>query len=95
MQMPRDDGSQLPLPYGWCQGYLAGVEFAGEKERDAMLADEQAGALLTPILSFLMYEEGQWFNPPNEAVHRETVGQLGEAAVALFRWFDARRPPSH
>lgn len=95
MQMPRDDGSLLPLPYGWCQGYLAGIEFGGETERDAMLADEQAGTLLTPILSFLMYEEDQWFNPPNEAAHRETVDQLGEAAVALFRWLSERHASSH
>ena len=95
MQMPRDDGSLLPLPYGWCQGYLAGVDFGGETARDAMLADEQAGTLLTPILAFLMYEEDQWFNPPNEAAHRETVGQLGEAAIALFRWSSDRSASSH
>ncbi len=48
-------------------------------------------ALLTPIMSFLMYEEEQWFNPPNEAAHRETVDQLGEIAVALYQW-SLRRP---
>jgi yecA family protein len=90
LQMPRDDGSLLPLPYGWCQGYMAGVEFLGEERRDALLADEQAGALLTPVLSFLMYEEAQWFDPPNEAVHRETVGQLGDVAVALYQWWRRR-----
>lgn len=90
LQMPRDDGSMLPLPYGWCQGYVAGVDFLGEDQRDQLIADEQAGSLLTPVLSFLMYEEEQWFDPPDEAAHRETVEQLAGAAVALFQWWQGR-----
>ena len=86
LQMPRDDGSTLPLPYGWCQGYVAGVDYLGEEQRDLLISDEQAGSLLAPVLSFLMYEQDQWFDPPNEEAHRETVGQLGEAAVGLFQW---------
>jgi len=92
LQMPRDDGTMLPLPYGWCQGYVAGLEFLGEERRDALMADEQAGNMLTPILSFLMYEEGQWFDPPDEAAHRETVGEIGEHAVGLFHWWRTRSP---
>lgn len=95
LQLPREDGSSLPLPYGWCQGYMAGVEFTGEVQRDALLADEEAGTWLTPVLSFLMYDEAQWFNPPNEAAHRETVGQLGEAAVALHQWSLAQADRAH
>jgi yecA family protein len=91
LEMPRDDGSTLPLPYGWCQGYVAGLEYLGEERRDRLIADEEAGALLAPILSFLMYEEAQLFDPPNEAAHRETAGELGEAAIGLFRWWQ-RRP---
>mgnify|MGYP001816615663 CR=1 FL=1 len=90
LQLPRDDGSQLPLPYGWCQGYWAGVEQLGEVRRDRMMADEQASMLLAPIMSFLMYEQAQWFDPPNELAHRETVEQLGDAAVGLFQWWQAR-----
>ena len=86
LQMPRDDGSVLPLPYGWCQGYMAGVEFMGEASRDALLADEEAAAHLAPLLSFLMYEESQWFVPPNETAHRETVGEIGDHVLALHRW---------
>lgn len=93
LQMPRDDGSMLPLPYGWCQGYASGMEFLGDDHREQMLADEQAAAWLTPILSFLMYDEAQWFDPPNEAAHRETVGELGDAAENLFRWHE-REPGS-
>jgi yecA family protein len=87
LQLPRDDGSMLPLPYGWCQGYVAGVDFLGGQQRDRLIGDEQASALLAPILSFMMYEQGQWFDPPNEAAHRETVGELGAAAVGLFLWW--------
>ena len=91
LQMPRDDGSMLPIPYGWCQGYVAGLEFLGEDLRDRLIHDQQAGALLAPVLSFLMYEESQWFEPPNEAAHRETVGELAEAAVGLFNWWRSER----
>jgi hypothetical protein len=87
LQLPRDDGSVLPLPYGWCQGYVAGVDSLGEHQRERLIGDERAGALLAPILSFLMYAEDQWFDPPDEAAHRETVDQLGDAAVGLFRWW--------
>jgi yecA family protein len=92
LQLPRDDGSTLPLPYGWCQGYVAGVEFLGDDLRDRLIADEQAGVLLAPVLSFLMYEEDQWFDPPNEATHRETVGELADAALGLFHWWRVQRP---
>ena len=90
LQMPRDDGSSLPLPYGWCQGYVAGVDQLGEAQRDRLMADEQAGSLLAPVLSFLMYGQDQWFDPPDEAAHRETVGHLGEAAVGLYQWWQGR-----
>lgn len=89
-QMPRDDGSPLPLPYGWCQGYVAGMDLFGEEQRELVLADAQAAALLAPVLSFLMYEERQWFDPPDEAAHRETTGELGQAAVGLFRWWQGQ-----
>jgi yecA family protein len=87
LRLPRDDGSTLPLPYGWCQGYIAGVDYLGEQQRDRMIGDEHAGALLAPIMSFMMYEQDQWFDPPNEAAHRETVDELGDAAVGLFLWW--------
>lgn len=86
LQMPRDDGSMLPIPYGWCQGYVAGIEFLGEAVRDSLNENEQAASLLAPILSFLMYEENQWFDPPNLEAHRETVAELGGAALELYRW---------
>lgn len=91
LQLPRDDGSTLPLPYGWCQGYMAGVEFLGEDQRDRLLGDERAGGLLTPILSFLMYDEAQWFDPPDEAAHREAADELGDSAVGLYQWWQAGR----
>ncbi len=86
LQVPREDDVTLPLPYGWCQGYMAGVAFLGDHQRDRMLADERASALLAPILSFLMYEEDQWFDPPNLAAHCETAGELADAAIGLYRW---------
>ena len=70
---------------------MAGLEFLGDERRDALIADQQAGALLAPVLSFLMYEEDQWFDPPDEAAHRETVGELGDAAIGLYRWWLTRQ----
>ena len=90
MQMPREDGSMLPLPYGWCEGYVLGLNTAGEDRRELAAADEQAAARLTPIYAFLMYEESQMFDPPDEQAHRETVGELGESAVWLHRWWQQR-----
>ena len=86
LQLPREHDGTLPLPYGWCQGYMAGIAFLGDHQRDRMLADERASALLAPILSFLLYEEEQWFDPPNLAAHCETVCELADSAVGLYRW---------
>ena len=90
IEMPREDGSVLPLPYGWCQGYVMGLELQGEEAQSAMLEDETLSGLLTPIFAFLMYDESQLFNPPNEAAHRESVGELGDSAVGLYRWWQNR-----
>lgn len=90
MQMPREDGSMRPLPYGWCEGYALGLNTAGEDRREQAAADEQAAARLTPIYAFLMYEESQMFDPPDEQAHCETVGELGESAVWLYRWWQQR-----
>lgn len=91
MQMPREDGSMLPLPYGWCEGYVLGLNTAGEDLRDLAAADEEAAARLTPIFAFLMYDEQQMFDPPDESAHREAVGELGDAAVWLHRWWRQRQ----
>ena len=91
MQMPRDDGSVLPLPYGWCEGYLLGLNSAGEERLEQVLNDEEAAARMTPIYAFLMYDESQMFDPPDEQAHRDTVGELGENALWLHRWWRNRR----
>ncbi len=90
MQYPRDDGTMLPIPYGWCQGYMTGLDAMGEEMLDHLSADQQAAANVSPILTFLMYEEEQYFNPPNEDAHRETVDELGACAVNLYRWWQAQ-----
>lgn len=93
MQMPREDGSMLPLPYGWCEGYVLGLNTAGEDLRERVAADEDAVARLTPIYSFLLYEQAQMFDPPDEQIHRETVAELGECAVWLHRWWRQQGVP--
>ena len=81
----------LPLPYGWCEGYLVGWNFHGEEVLDMMVADEEAAALLGPVVAFLMYEEDQLMDPPDPEAHRETAAELGPSAIGLYRWWLPRR----
>ena len=85
------DEAPLPLPYGWCEGYLVGWNFHGEEVLDRMAGDEEAAALLGPVVAFLMYEEDQLMDPPDPEAHRETVAELGPSAVGLYRWWLPRR----
>lgn len=87
MQMPRDDGSMLPLPYGWCEGYLQGLSILGEEVYSQALGDEQVADWLAPMMNFMMYDEQQMFDPPEEDEHREGVSLLGEAAVSIYQWW--------
>jgi hypothetical protein len=38
-----------------------------------------------------MYDEEQWFDPPNLAAHRETVAELGDSALGLYQWWLQRQ----
>lgn len=90
MQMPREDGSMLPIPFGWCQGYISGLEMLGETVRDTALDDAEAAAYLAPIFAFMMYDESQYFDPPDEDQHRATVAELGPSAISMFHWWNTR-----
>lgn len=87
MQMPRDDGSMLPLPYGWCEGYAQGLAMLGEDLHAQALDSAEVSARLSPIFAFMMYSQEQMFDPPDEAAHREAVSELGDAAVFIHRWW--------
>lgn len=89
--LPREDEDDLPLPYGWCEGYIEGLRLHGEDTLERMGGDEQASAQLAGIMAFLMYEEEQMFDPPNEDTHFELTDNLGDAAVALFAWWSSAR----
>jgi uncharacterized protein len=84
----------LPLPYGWCEGYIMGWNVHGEDTLDAMAADKEAALSLGPVAAFLMYEEDQLLAPPNEEEHRIAADQLADSAVALYRWWFPRRNSS-
>ena len=85
---PADnDEDPLPLPYGWCEGYMFGMNMHGEHARERMSTDAQASQLLAPIMAFLMYEEDQLLNPPNTEVHRQTTQELPMAAMSLYSWW--------
>jgi uncharacterized protein len=81
----------LPLPFGWCEGYLRGWELHGEGALDRMLGDEDAEPMLAPIMVFLMYEEEHLLNPPDEQMHRNTVDEIGNSVQNIFDWWFERR----
>lgn len=83
----ENDDEPLPLPYGWCEGYMFGMNLHGEHARERMSTDAQASQLLGPILAFLMYEEDQLLNPPDVEAHRQTVQELPMAAMGLYAWW--------
>ncbi len=90
LSVEREDGS-LPLPYGWCEGYLVGWNFHGEAVLDTMVEEQEAAALMGPVVAFLMYDEAQLMDPPDVEAHRATVAELGPSAVGLYRWWLPRR----
>jgi uncharacterized protein len=85
------EDAPLPLPYGWCEGYIMGWNQHGESVLDDMAGDEDAAQHLGPVAAFLMYEEDQLLNPPNEDEHRLAADQLADSAVALYQWWKPRR----
>jgi len=90
MQMPREDGSMLPLPYGWCEGYAQGMSVLGEEAQTQVLDSNEAAGHLSLIFTFLQYDQQQMFNPPDEGAHRQAVSELGESAVFLYRWWQSQ-----
>lgn len=91
---PIEGGEPLPLPYGWCQGYVRGLHLHGEGAVEQAATDERAAAHLAPIAAFLTYEERQMLDPPDEAAHRATAAELGGAAQALYHWWRGPQPDS-
>lgn len=84
---PMEDGEPLPLPYGWCEGFMLGLKLHGETEQERIHQDIGASQHLALIGSFLLYEQDQLLNPPDEAVHREIAASLPRAVTALYDWF--------
>ncbi len=91
LSMEENYDEPLPLPYGWCEGYIMGWNAHGEDTIDTMAQDEEAALNLGPIAAFLMYEEDQLLAPPDEREHRLAADQLADSAVNLFRWWLPRR----
>ncbi len=90
-----DQDDPLPLPFGWCQGYVQGMYMHGEAAVEEAGTDEEAARLLSPIAAFLTYEEEQMMNPPDPVAHRAAAAELAGSAVGLFHWWLPRRevPP--
>jgi uncharacterized protein len=88
---PVERAEPLPLPYGWCQGYVQGLHLHGEGAVEEAATDERAAEFLAPIAAFLMYEEKELLDPPDEAGHRQTAAELGGSAQGLFDWWRQTR----
>ena len=88
---PLESADPLPLPYGWCQGYVQGMYMHGEGTVEESGSDAEAAGYLAPIAAFLMYEQDQYLDPPDSQVHRETAEQLAGAALGLYHWWLPRR----
>jgi uncharacterized protein len=84
---PEPDTDPLPLPYGWCEGYLFGLALQGDDIRERMARDEQAADLLSPIMAFMAYEQEQLLEPPDPRQHRQVVAELPDAAIKIHRWW--------
>lgn len=87
VHLPMVGDAALPLPYGWCQGYLQGLKLHGEEALEAAGNDVAAAVWLTPIAAFLMYPEDQRLAPPEPEAHRRTAAELAGAALGLYRWW--------
>jgi yecA family protein len=85
------EDNPLPLPYGWCEGYIIGWNMHGESALDDMAGDEKAALHLGPVAAFLMYEEEQLLKPPNEAEHRLAADHLADSAMAIYHWWKPKR----
>ena len=88
---PEEDTDPLPLPYGWCEGYLFGLSLQGDDIRERMSTDQEAADLLAPIMSFMMYEQEQLLEPPDPLQHRQVVSELPDAAMKIHRWWSTRK----
>lgn len=91
---PMQDEDPLPLPYGWCEGYLHGLGLHGEGVAEQVARQEETSAQLAPILAFMMYEDEQLLDPPDVTAHRELAAELAGSAIQLYRWWKIQRESS-
>jgi len=88
---PMHGEDPLPLPYGWCEGYLHGLDLHGEGVAEQVAKQEETSPQLAPILAFMMYEDSQLLDPPDPAAHRELAAELAGSAIQLYRWGQTQR----
>ncbi len=86
------DADPLPLPYGWCEGYMFGLNLHGDDAVSQMSEDAEASKLLAPLIAFLMYQEDQLLDPPDPDAHRQTALELPGAAMAVYDWWREQSP---
>ena len=84
-------GEPLPLPYGWCAGYVTALALHGDDILEEIDEADAPSDALARILSFLMYAPEDMHHPKDPEAHRAIAAGLGEAASTLYAWWRDRR----
>ncbi len=94
-EQPVDEGDALPIPEGWCMGYLEGVNLYPLKQRRSFFHNEEAQQLLIPIMAFGYIDHDnpeESPRPQTEDEQRALANVLPDAIKGLFAWWREQAP---
>lgn len=92
---PVEQGDPLPVPEGWCMGYLEGVNLYPLKWRRTFFHNDEAQQLLIPIMAFGYIDHDnpeESPRPQTEEEQRELASVLPTAVKGLFSWWREQTP---
>lgn len=90
-----EEGEPLPVPEGWCMGYLEGVNLYPLEWRRRFFHDTEAQQLLIPIMAFGYIDHDnpeESPRPQSEEEQRELAAVLPDAVRGLFSWWQQQVP---
>jgi len=85
----------LPVPEGWCMGYLEGVNLYPLDWRRTFFHNEEAQRLLIPVMAFGYIDHDnpdESPRPQTDQEQRELAGLLPDAVKGLFAWWREQQP---
>lgn len=92
---PAAEGEPLPIPEGWCMGYLEGVNLYPLSWRRRFFHNQEAQQLLIPVMAFGFIDHDnpeESPRPQTEQEQRELAGILPDAIRGLFGWWREQAP---